>query len=120
MLPVDEQITILMRGVDFGDAQTYKNMEAELRERRRSLAVGPCVSTAATIPLSPDLHLGHTVSMRKLRQFQDLGHEVAFLIGTFTGLIGDPSDKDGARPQQTMNEVMEQRPHLRRAGLPRP
>src|SRR4030067_490409 len=58
-------------------------------------------------PTSTDLHLGHTVTMRKLRQFQDLGHEVTFLIGTFTGLIGDPSDKDSTRPQQTPEQVLE-------------
>jgi DNA polymerase-3 subunit beta len=49
-------------------------------------------------PTSTDLHLGHTITMRKLRQFQDLGHEVTFLIGTYTALVGDPSDKNKARP----------------------
>jgi tyrosyl-tRNA synthetase len=56
-------------------------------------------------PRKPDLHLGHTISMRKLRQFQDLGHDVTFLIGTFTSLIGDPSDKDKAREQLTAEDV---------------
>ena len=107
MLSVEEQLTILMRGVDFGDAQTYRNMEAELRDRlAKSLASGqPLRVYCGYDPTSPDLHLGHTVSMRKLRQFQDLGHEVVFLIGTFTGLIGDPSDKESARPQQTEEQV---------------
>ncbi len=107
MLPVEEQLTILMRGVDFGDARTYKNMEAELRDRlAKSLTSGqPLRVYCGYDPTSPDLHLGHTVSMRKLRQFQDLGHEVVFLIGTFTGLIGDPSDKESARPQQTEEQV---------------
>jgi tyrosyl-tRNA synthetase len=59
-------------------------------------------------PTAPDLHLGHTVTMRKLCQFQDLGHEVTFLIGTFTGLIGDPSDRDETRRQQTPEEVAQQ------------
>lgn len=107
MIPAEEQLTILMRGVDFGDALTYKNMEAELRQRlSESVATGrPLRVYCGYDPTSPDLHLGHTISMRKLRQFQDLGHQVVFLIGTFTGLIGDPSDKDSARRQQTDEEV---------------
>ena len=68
-------------------------------------------------PRTSDLHLGHTVPMRKLRQFQELGHEVTFLIGNYTSLIGDPSDKDKLRPQLTPEEVEAQRAHLRRAGL---
>ena len=107
MLPADEQLAILMRGVDFGDDQTYENMESELRQRlQASIAENrPLRVYCGYDPTSPDLHLGHTVTMRKLRQFQDLGHEVVFLIGNFTGLIGDPSDKDSARPQQTEEEV---------------
>lgn len=107
-LPVDEQMRILMRGVDFGDEQTYKNMEKELHERlRESYDTGrPLRVYCGYDPSSPDLHLGHTISMRKLRQFQDLGHEVTFLIGTFTGMIGDPSDKDSARRQQTLEETL--------------
>ncbi|MCO6452434.1 MAG: tyrosine--tRNA ligase [Caldilineales bacterium] len=109
MLPVDQQLTILMRGVDFGDRQTYENMKSELRQRlTESVETGrPLRIYCGYDPTSPDLHLGHTVTMRKLRQFQELGHEVTFLIGNFTGLIGDPSDKDSARPQQTDAEVME-------------
>ena len=107
MLPIEEQLPILMRGVDFGDAQTYKNMEAELRLRlTESVASGkPLTVYCGFDPTGSDLTLGHTVQMRKLRLFQDLGHEVTFLIGTFTALIGDPSDKDSARPQQTPPEV---------------
>lgn len=107
MKSVDEQLTILMRGVDFGDALTYKNMESELRQRlQKSVETDqPLRVYCGYDPTSPDLHLGHTVTMRKLRQFQDLGHHVVFLIGNFTGLIGDPSDKDSARPQQSDEEV---------------
>ena len=106
--PVAEQMRILMRGVDFGDAQTYTNMEKELRARlEESYATGrPLRVYCGYDPSSPDLHLGHTISMRKLRQFQDLGHDVTFLIGTFTGIIGDPSDKESARRQQTLAEAM--------------
>jgi tyrosyl-tRNA synthetase len=106
--PVAEQMRILMRGVDFGDAQTYANMEKELRERlEQSYTTGrPLRIYCGYDPSSPDLHLGHTISMRKLRQFQDLGHDVTFLIGTFTGMIGDPSDKDSARKQQTLDDAL--------------
>ena len=105
MRPIDEQLAILMQGAEFGDEETYRVMERELRER---LEEGrPLRVYLGVDPTVPDLHLGHTVPMRKLRQFQDLGHEVTFLIGTFTGLIGDPSDKDTARSQQTSDQVME-------------
>ena len=56
-------------------------------------------------PTKPDLHVGHTITMRKLRQFQDLGHEVTFLIGSYTSLVGDPSDKNKTRPLMTQEEV---------------
>ena len=107
--PVEEQMRILMRGVDFGDEQTRVNMEKELRQRlERSRQTGkPLRVYCGFDPTSTDLHLGHTVPMRKLRQFQELGHEVVFLIGTFTGTIGDPSDKEAARRQQTLEEALE-------------
>lgn len=105
MKSVDEQMTILMQGVDFGDEQIRQTMAAELRQR---LAEGrPLRVYCGYDPTAADLHLGHTVTMNKLRQFQELGHEVTFLIGTFTGLIGDPSDKDSARKQQTPQQVQE-------------
>jgi tyrosyl-tRNA synthetase len=106
---IEEQVTILMRGADFGDEQIKEHMQAELRERliearsnRRPLHV-----YCGYDPTAPDIHLGHTVTMRKLRQFQELGHDVTFLIGSFTGLIGDPSDRDSARVQQTTQQVAE-------------
>lgn len=107
--PVDEQMQILMRGVDFGDPLTYTNMERELRARlEESYATGrPLRVYCGYDPSSPDLHLGHTITMRKLRQFQELGHDVTFVIGTFTGIIGDPSDKESARKQQTLSEALE-------------
>jgi tyrosyl-tRNA synthetase len=106
MKPIDEQMAILMQGVEYGDEETREVMEGELRAR---LAEGrPLRVYCGYDPTAPDLHLGHTVTMRKLRQFQDLGHEVTFLIGTFTGLIGDPSDHDESRRQQTAGEVAQQ------------
>ena len=106
--PVDDQMRIIMQGVDFGDELTYLNMERELRARLEASrdAGQPLRVYCGYDPSSPDLHLGHTISMRKLRQFQDLGHDVTFLIGTFTGIIGDPSDKDGLRKQQTLEDAI--------------
>jgi tyrosyl-tRNA synthetase len=105
MKPVDEQMPILMQGVEFGDPQMRETMEAELRAR---LAEGrPLRVYCGYDPTSADLHLGHTITMRKLRHFQSLGHEAIFLIGDFTGLVGDPSDKEAARRQQTPEEVAE-------------
>jgi tyrosyl-tRNA synthetase len=105
MRPVDEQLAILMQGTEFGDEEIGRVMQNELRER---LAEGrPLRVYCGFDPTAPDIHLGHTVPMRKLRQFQDLGHDVTFLIGTFTGLIGDPSDKEGVRRQQTLEQAME-------------
>ena len=98
-VPVDQQITAIMRGTDFGDDATRSTMERELRERLRDGR--PLRVYCGYDPTSVDLHLGHTLTMRKLRTFQDLGHEVTFLIGNFTGLVGDPSDKDKTRPMLT-------------------
>jgi len=104
---IDEQVAILMRGADFGDAQTYANMEKELRVRLlESQESGrPLKVYLGVDPSAPDIHLGHSVPMRKLRQFQELGHECTFLIGNFTSLIGDASDKEGVRKQLTPEQV---------------
>jgi tyrosyl-tRNA synthetase len=106
--PVDQQMRVLMRGIDFGDPQTFAVMERELRARlQESFASGqPLRVYCGYDPSSPDLHLGHTLTMRKLRQFQDLGHDVTFLIGTFTGMVGDASDKESARKQQSLDESL--------------
>ena len=75
-------------------------------ELKKKLALGrPLQVKAGFDPTAPDLHLGHTVLINKMRQLQDLGHEVVFLIGDFTGLIGDPSGKSITRPPLTMEEV---------------
>lgn len=106
---IEEQVALLMQGTEYGDEGLRKTMESELRQRLtdaekegRKLRV-----YAGYDPRTADLHIGHTVTMRKLRQFQDLGHEVVFLIGTYTSLIGDPSDKDKLRPLLTQDQVME-------------
>lgn len=107
--PIDEQVAILMRGAEFGDGQIKEHMQAELRERlvEAKRDGRPLRVYCGYDPTAPDIHLGHTVTMRKLRQFQELGHQAIFLIGTFTGLVGDASDKDKARPQRTPAELAE-------------
>jgi tyrosyl-tRNA synthetase len=102
-MSVDEQVALLMHGSEFGDEQTKQNMTEELRERLKEGR--PLRVYCGYDPTAPDIHLGHTVTMRKLQQFQALGHQVVFLIGTFTSLIGDLSDKDKARPRPSLEEV---------------
>jgi len=77
-------------------------------ELRKKLELGrPLRIKAGFDPTAPDLHLGHTVLINKLRQFQDLGHEILFLIGDFTGMIGDPTGKSATRPPLTRDDVLE-------------
>lgn len=104
---IEEQVSFLMQGVEYGDASLHTAMENELRERlvEAERQGRPLRVYCGYDPRRADLHLGHTVTMRKLRQFQELGHEVTFLIGTYTSLIGDPSDQDKLRPQLTPDEV---------------
>ena len=106
---IDQQVAYLMRGTDYGDDTTRKMMEKELRERLilAEKEGRPLRIYCGYDPTKPDLHIGHTVTMRKLRQFQELGHHVVFLIGTYTSLIGDPSDKDKLRPVLTPEQVQE-------------
>ena len=98
---VEDQIAYLRKGVvDF-------LVEDDLRRKlTRSRREGEPVRVKVGFdPSAPDIHLGHTVLMRKMKHFQDLGHEVVFLIGDFTGLIGDPSGRSKTRPQLTPEEI---------------
>ncbi|MCW5838300.1 MAG: tyrosine--tRNA ligase [Anaerolineales bacterium] len=106
---IEEQVATLMQGTEYGDTNLAKAMENELRQRLEEAAANgrPLRVYCGFDPRTTDLHLGHTIPMRKLRQFQELGHQVVFLIGTFTSLIGDPSDKDQLRPQLTAEQVEE-------------
>jgi len=106
---IEEQVELLMQGTDYGDEDLQKAMATELRERLKLAEKEnrPLRVYCGYDPTSTDLHLGHTISMRKLRQFQDLGHEVTFLIGNYTALVGDPSDKNKARPILTQAQVAE-------------
>ncbi|RPI97841.1 MAG: tyrosine--tRNA ligase, partial [Chloroflexi bacterium] len=107
MPTIDEQVEILMAGTEYGDPQIKETMTRELRDRLilAEKQGRPLRVYCGYDPRKPDLHLGHTITMRKLRHFQDFGHEVTFLIGTFTSLIGDPSDVDKARAQLTSEEA---------------
>lgn len=101
MKSVDEQIALIERGtVDF------HSREDLVKKLTRSLETKvPLIIKAGFDPTAPDLHLGHTVLIQKLRHFQLLGHRVHFLIGDFTGLIGDPSGKSDTRPPLTREDV---------------
>jgi tyrosyl-tRNA synthetase len=104
---IDEQVELLMQGTEYGDENLAQMMANELRERliEAKNEGRPLKVYCGFDPRTSDLHLGHTVPMRKLRQFQELDHEVIFVIGNYTSLIGDPSDKDELRPQLTQEMV---------------
>lgn len=97
MASIDESLALIKRGID--ELIPEEELVAKLKEGR------PLRIKAGFDPTAPDLHLGHTVLINKLRQFQDLGHEVIFLIGDFTGMIGDPSGKSATRPPLTSEQV---------------
>ena len=107
MESIDKQVSIYMQGSEFGDPQIKEMMIEELRQKlTEAKAEGrPLRVYCGYDVTAPDIHLGHTITMRKLRQFQDFGHDVTFLIGTFTTLIGDPSDRDEARAEALQEEV---------------
>ena len=100
-MTIDEQLAYLKKGL----AELIR--EDELRERLiRSEKTGrPLRVKAGFDPTAPDLHLGHTVLLRKMKHFQDLGHTVIFLIGDMTGIIGDPTGRNTARPPMTRDEI---------------
>jgi tyrosyl-tRNA synthetase len=99
--PVDQQLTYLKKG----SAEIIR--EAELRARlEKSRATGkPLRVKLGMDPTAPDLHLGHTVVLRKLKHFQDLGHTAVFLIGDFTGMIGDPTGRSATRPPLSRDQI---------------
>ncbi len=98
-IDINQQLAIIKRGAD------ELLIEAELVEKLKKGK--PLRIKAGFDPTAPDLHLGHTVLINKLRQFQDLGHQVLFLIGDFTGMIGDPTGKSATRPPLTAEQVQE-------------
>ena len=98
MKPANEQLTEIQRGAE--EILVAEELQEKLQQGR------PLRIKAGFDPTAPDLHLGHTVLINKLRQFQELGHEVIFLIGDFTGMIGDPSGKNATRPPLSKDEVL--------------
>ena len=96
-MTVAEQLQLIQRGVI--DINTETDLRKKLEQRR------PLIVKAGFDPTAPDLHLGHTVLLRKLRQFQDLGHKVVFLIGDATALVGDPSGQSKTRRPMTWDDV---------------
>ncbi|MYA02369.1 MAG: tyrosine--tRNA ligase [Chloroflexi bacterium] len=99
---VERQHALIMRGTAYGDEGTRRVMDRELRARLTESLIEnrPLRVYLGVDPTSPDLHIGHCVTLRKLALFQQLGHQSILLIGDFTGLVGDPSDKDSLRPMQ--------------------
>ncbi len=97
MTSIKTQIAELSRGAD--EILPEKGLEAKLKLGR------PLVVKAGFDPTAPDLHIGHTVLINKMRQFQELGHDVVFLIGDFTGMIGDPSGKNATRPPLSPEDI---------------
>src|SRR5579862_9071672 len=99
MVAIDDALSVIRRGTE------EILVEEELIEKLKSGR--PLRVKAGFDPTAPDLHIGHTVLLNKLRQFQDLGHEIQFLIGDFTGMIGDPSGKNETRPPLSREQVKE-------------
>jgi tyrosyl-tRNA synthetase len=100
---IKEQLNLIKRGVQelISEEELISKLK-ECKQQTRALRV-----KAGFDPTAPDIHLGHTVLLNKLRQFQDLGHKVLFLIGDFTGMIGDPSGQDKSRQRLTQQEIQE-------------
>jgi tyrosyl-tRNA synthetase len=100
-MTIDEQLAYLTKGAD----ETIRVEELRARLERSAKTGKPLRVKAGFDPTAPDIHLGHTVLIRKLKHFQDLGHTVIFLIGDFTGMIGDPSGRNVTRPPLTPEEI---------------
>src|SRR5215813_15090258 len=100
--PVDEQIAYIKKG----SAEIVKESELRAKLEKSRASDKPLRVKAGFDPTAPDLHLGHTVLLRKLKHFQDLGHTVTFLIGDFTGMIGDPTGRSATRPPLSAEEIM--------------
>jgi tyrosyl-tRNA synthetase len=100
-MTIDEQLAYLHKGA----VEIVREEELRVKLEQSARSGKPLRVKLGADPTAPDIHLGHTVVIRKLRQFQNLGHTVIFLIGDFTGMIGDPSGKSQTRPQLTREEI---------------
>ncbi|NLC68586.1 MAG: tyrosine--tRNA ligase [Clostridiaceae bacterium] len=103
MIPVDEQIKVIAKGAD--EIITLEDLKAKLERARKENK--PLIVKLGLDPSAPDIHLGHAVVLRKIRQFQDLGHKAVIIIGDFTGMIGDPTGRSKTRRQLSREEVLE-------------
>jgi tyrosyl-tRNA synthetase len=101
--PVDEQLAYIKKGA----AEIVKESELRAKLERSHASGKPLRVKAGFDPTAPDLHLGHTVLLRKLKHFQDLGHTVIFLVGDFTGMIGDPTGRSATRPPLSREQIVQ-------------
>ena len=103
MLSLDEQLKIIKRGsVEIiPEEELIRKLEKSIKENK------PLRIKQGFDPTAPDIHLGHTVCLRKLRQFQEIGHQVVLIIGDYTGMVGDPSGRSETRPQLSYEEIKE-------------
>src|SRR5215468_7146825 len=99
--PVDEQIAYIKKG----SAEIIRESDLRAKLERSRTSGKPLRVKLGMDPTAPDLHLGHTVVLRKLKHFQDLGHTIIFLIGDFTGMIGDPTGRSATRPPLTREQI---------------
>ena len=102
-IPIEEQLEHIRRGA----VEIIREEELEEKLKRAQKTGKPLRVKAGFDPTAPDIHFGHTVLIRKMKHFQDLGHVAIFLIGDFTGLIGDPSGRSATRKQLTKDEVLQ-------------
>src|SRR2546425_7636188 len=100
-IPVEEQLAQIRRG----SVEIIREEELVEKLKRAQKTGKPLKVKAGFDPTAPDLHVGHTVLIRKLKHFQDLGHTVIFLIGDFTGMIGDPTGRSATRPPLTREQI---------------
>jgi tyrosyl-tRNA synthetase len=103
MIPVDEQIKIIAKGAD--EIINVEDLKAKLEKSQKTSK--PLTVKLGLDPSAPDIHLGHAVVLRKIKQIQDLGHNVVIIIGDFTGMIGDPTGRSKTRKPLTKDEVMQ-------------
>ena len=108
-LPAEEQLALIQRGTH--EIISEEDLLKKLKQNR------PLKIKAGFDPTAPDLHLGHTVLINKLKVFQDLGHEVYFLIGDYTAMIGDPTGKSATRPPLSREQVLENAKPIRNKYL---
>jgi len=102
MLGIKEQLEVIRRGTVeiIPEDELVKKLEHSIKTKK------PLRIKQGFDPTAPDIHLGHTVGLRKLKQFQELGHKIVLIIGDYTGMVGDPSERSSTRPQLTRDEVM--------------